>query len=293
MKDKKLRVLLVTGILTSEHDPRMISMLRFLLESTGRFTVKITEEFRGANSETVEGYDLIFFDYDGKETVQTPYVGIGLTAEKTILDFVKKGGGCVIYHSSFIHGDPALPEEFDRLVGCRFRFEEGGRKTPNVSALVSLCEDSHEIMHGCFPSFTPQLEDFFVNQTWLPDVPVTVLATVRDEIKNYTDPKMIQAHRKAEFAKLDPESLPHMNEDHAVAWVHRYGEGRVFTVSIGHGPDTIRCAPFAGMLVRATEWAASGKVTIPWPDLEGANHNRAWPYYLDMSVTDFSRYASF
>lgn len=293
MEQKKLKVLLVTGVVTTEHDPRMIPMLRFLLESTGRFQVKVTEEFRGASEETIEGYDLIFLNYDGKETVETPFIGLGEKAERTIYDFVKNGGGCVVYHSTFIHGDPAFPDEYDQLVGCRFRFEEGGRKTPNLGGYVMQYEDAHEIMHGCAPSYPVQQEDFFVNQKWLDDVTVTVLATVYDDIKNYTDPRMIQAHRKADFEGRDMSKEPGMNEEHAVAWIHEFGKGRVFTTSIGHGPDTLRCAQFAGMLVRATEWAASGEVTIPWPNLDGWNRTRAWPYYLDMSVTDFARYSSF
>ncbi len=62
---EKIRVLLITGIVTSEHDPKMNPMIRFLLESTGRFSVKITEEFKGCTAETLEGYDLLFMNYDG------------------------------------------------------------------------------------------------------------------------------------------------------------------------------------------------------------------------------------
>ena len=294
MEQKKLKVLLITGIVTNEHDPRMIPMLRLLLESTGRFTVKVTEEFRGATEETIEGYDLLFINYDGKESVETPYVGLGEQSERLISDFARRGGGVVIYHSSFIHGDPALPEEFDRLVGCHLDMFKVGRKTVNISGRIDLIEDAHEIMKGCPPFFLAQQEDFFVGQEWLPDVPVTVLATTYDDIRYYTDPRLVQEHRKAEFEHVgNLEELPGMNQDTPVAWVHEYGEGRVFTVSIGHGPDTLRCPPFVGMLARGCEWAASGEVTIPYPDLDGWNRTKCWPYYLNLHMQEFSRYASF
>ena len=60
---KKIRTLIVSGKLTIEHNYRETNeRIRTLLESTGRFDVKVTEEFRGATKETVSGYDLIIFD---------------------------------------------------------------------------------------------------------------------------------------------------------------------------------------------------------------------------------------
>ena len=53
-------------------------------------------------------------------------------------------------------------------------------------------------------------------------------------------------------------------------WVIPYGKGRVFTTVMGHamGDDitAIRCIGFRTVMLRGTEWAATGKVTIPIPD---------------------------
>ena len=50
MQNEKLKILLITGRVTLEHNYRQANeMLRTLLESTGRFEVKITEEFRGSD----------------------------------------------------------------------------------------------------------------------------------------------------------------------------------------------------------------------------------------------------
>ena len=50
-------------------------------------------------------------------------------------------------------------------------------------------------------------------------------------------------------------------------WVIPYGKGRVFTTVMGHamGNDitAIRCTGFRTVMLRGTEWAATGKVTIP------------------------------
>lgn len=288
----KLNILLITGIVTDEHDPKMIPMIRYMLESTGRFSVKVTEEFTGATAETLEKYDAVLINYDGRVTTREPFISWGKNAEKALYDYVKNGGGAVIYHSSIIKGAPEYPEEFVRLVGCDFDFAAGSRKSPKLEMVVNVDTMAHEITKGSAKEWMTVQEDFFVNMKWLPDVPVTVLATVRDDIADYEMEK-IQVHRRVQFENVDLEGLPGINTEQPVAWVHHYGEGRVFSVSIGHGPDTLRRPNFVGMLCRATEWAASGKATIPYPDLSGLKRVRAWPYYLDRSITDFANITSF
>jgi len=57
-----------------------------------------------------------------------------------------------------------------------------------------------------------------------------------------------------------------------MVWVIPYGKGRVFTTVMGHvaanSTDTtaIRCVGFETVMLRGTEWAATGKVTLPIPD---------------------------
>jgi hypothetical protein len=39
----------------------------------------------------------------------------------------------------------------------------------------------------------------------------------------------------------------------------------VFVTTLGHGPDEARGLGFGVTLARGTEWAATGKVTVPIP----------------------------
>jgi type 1 glutamine amidotransferase len=54
-----------------------------------------------------------------------------------------------------------------------------------------------------------------------------------------------------------------------MVWWIPFGEGKVFTTVMGHvgGNDTrsIRCKGFLAVMSRGSEWAATGKVTIPLP----------------------------
>jgi type 1 glutamine amidotransferase len=49
-------------------------------------------------------------------------------------------------------------------------------------------------------------------------------------------------------------------------WTVAYGKGRVFHTPMGHDANAMRCWGFAGTLTRGTEWAATGKVTLPLPE---------------------------
>ena len=55
-----------------------------------------------------------------------------------------------------------------------------------------------------------------------------------------------------------------------MVWVIPYGKGRVFTTVMGHvsgkGDPAIRCIGFQTVMSRGSEWAATGKVTLPIPE---------------------------
>jgi len=57
-----------------------------------------------------------------------------------------------------------------------------------------------------------------------------------------------------------------------MVWFAPFGKGRVVTTSMGHmwagdnNFDALHCVGFQTILARSTEWAASGKVTLPVPE---------------------------
>jgi hypothetical protein len=48
-------------------------------------------------------------------------------------------------------------------------------------------------------------------------------------------------------------------------WTVSYGKGRVFHTPMGHDVNAMKCVGFQTTLQRGTEWAATGKVTLPIP----------------------------
>jgi len=54
-------------------------------------------------------------------------------------------------------------------------------------------------------------------------------------------------------------------KDEPLIWTLDYGAGRVFQTALGHDVKAMQSAGFQATLARGTEWAATGKVTIPVP----------------------------
>ncbi len=292
MKQGKYNVLIITGVVTSEHDPRVSEWLRTLLESCGKFKVRITEEFSGCTFETLEKYDAAIVVYDGKDTTETPFVGWGEKAEKALYDFAKSGKGVIIYHSAILASNN-FSEEYRKMVGFDFSGKNGMRKSPKLDMVVKFSAEN-TITKGIEPSTwgTP-CDDLFVPAGKLPDAEnVQIVATVFDALEDYDRNKM-QKHLLASFEGKDFVALPNINQDVPVVWTNTYGSGRVFCVSIGHGPDTIRRQSFVAMMCRGVEWACSGEVTIDPPDLQYINRQRTWPYYLNINYRENARLMRF
>ena len=51
-----------------------------------------------------------------------------------------------------------------------------------------------------------------------------------------------------------------------------YGAGRVFHTTLGHGVCALECSGVRALLQRGTEWAATGRVTLPLPHVFPTEH---------------------
>ncbi len=256
MNEKKVRILLVTGNLSPMHDYRTVNaLLRQVLELTGHFSVRICEAFPALTDASLEGYDLLFINYDGMEHLSghgmntTPATTLGAAAEARICRFVEQGGGVFFYHSS-VCMTPDFSPEIQVLCGCRNA--DGEYKPYRDTGYTIDMRPGHPVTEGITQHWKTADDDFF---NWIdvnaPDA--TILATIHD---------------------------PANEREVPVAWCREQGKGRVMAVSLGHQQDTIRRVDFVRLLVRGCDWAATGTVTAPMPDREfGDNKMRGWPWY--------------
>jgi len=235
----KIKVLILTGI--SNHNWRATTpALREILERTGRFDVRVNEEGRGNGPETFLPYDVLLLNYNDYKQTAGPWWDD--RARQALLDFVRGGKGLVCYHAS----NNAFWgwEEFDKLVGGTWRDTAG--HAPYHAYTVSIVDREHPVTKGMPASFAEN-DELYHQLSLQPNI--HVLATALDDTKNCN-----QAGTNCGTGKDEP-----------LIWTVQYGVGRVFQTALGHDVKAMESPGFQTTLVRGTEWAATGQVTIPVP----------------------------
>jgi type 1 glutamine amidotransferase len=260
----QIRLLIISGENSYEHDWTGVNnLLRAQLLATGRFDVRVIEDFSSATSATLEPYDVVLINYLGRWNYTDEHEKRwGPVAEKALFDYVADGGGVVVYHASFNMGSPSWPE-FERLAGGTMRPFHGSRRSPPNGFMVHVVDREHPVTAGMREYYWALQEDMYTNMYWHPDAKIRVLAAAYDDANSYEPAK---AGPKYPARMYTPESLAQMaglNEEHPQVWTVEYGKGRVFCISLGHGPDTLQYDGTKGLIARGAEWAATGEVTIP------------------------------
>lgn len=274
----KLNILLVSGLVTAEHQYRVMNgRLRDLMEATGRFNVVIVEEFRNITPEFLEPYDAIFINYDGKMWPTEPARRFGEKSEAALFDFAAQGKGVVIYHSS-IWVDADWPDEYRKLLGGYCAMDKGCRRCPKDDHMVKTVDADHPITKGVAKEWMNVFDDLFTQVIIHPESDVHVLASVYDDVEYYKIPGFPPKHHPVDIPGGKLENMPGVNQDTPVIWTNRYGKGRVFVTAIGHY-EALDRFNFITMLVRGVEWAATGEVTLGFPDRSGDNRLKLFPYY--------------
>jgi type 1 glutamine amidotransferase len=241
---QKIQTLIITG--QNGHDWRATTpVLRKLLEDTGRFEVRVTEEFRGAGPETLAPYDLVILNYYDKKQ---PALRWCERAENALVDFVRGGKGLVVYHFSTAAFDGWT--EFEKMCAANWR-PNNGHHSARHDFTVDIKDSKDPITAGMKASFPQPNDELYANLKWQPEGSYHLLAAAWDDHSLY----------KGKSA----QPIPGAGVNQPMLWTVKYGRGRVFVTALGHDPDAMRSAGFISTLQRGSEWAATGTVSIPVP----------------------------
>ncbi len=240
----KIQTLILTG--QHGHDWKGTTpVIRKILEDTGRFEVRVTEEFRGAGPETLAPYDLIIFNYYER---RRPELRWGERAENAVTEFIRSGKGAVLYHFAAAAFDGWT--EYEKLSGGNWRPNQGHHSARH-DFTVDIKDSDHPITRGLKKSFPQANDELYANLKWQPAGSFHMLATAWDDHALYKG----KARQPTPGAGLDQPML----------WTVPYGKGRVFATALGHDAEAMKSAGFVATFQRGAEWAATGAVTIPAP----------------------------
>jgi len=254
----EIRVLIVDG--QNNHNWKATTpVMKSILEDAGIFKVDVaTSPPRGKD---MSGFKPDFAKYG---VVLSNYNGAPWPEEtkKAFVKFIRDGGGFVCVHAT----DNSFPnwKEYNEIIGVggwggrneksgpKLRWESGkiirdtsmGRAGSHGSRHeypIDIRVKDHPITAG-LPDRWMHAKDELYDSLRGPAKNLTVLATA------YSDPRQ------------------HGTGHHEpILMAIKYGKGRSFHTVLGHDAACMRCVGFAVTLQRGTEWAATGKVTIPVP----------------------------
>ena len=278
----RLKVLIIDGQNNHTDWPKTTAMMRRFLEDSGRFTVDVERtRFTWKGGELLEQFPLddgttyedlpepktdpdfapTFSDYDvvisnfGWNAAPWP------DATKTAFDeYVHGGGGLVIIHAadnSFGDWDA-----FNRMIGLGGWGDRNEATGPYVYYDQSG-EEVRDTSPGSAGAHGPQHPFQIIVRN--PDHPITAgmpRAWMHTQDELYQELRGPADHMTVlATAYADPDKKGTGRHEPMIMTID-YGEGRIFHTPMGHADYSFACVGFITTLLRGTEWAATGEVTL-------------------------------
>jgi uncharacterized protein len=233
-----IRLLLFSG--ANNHSWKTTTpVLKQMYEDSGRFTVAVTEDVPNLDPAEFVKYDAIVCNF-------TTYPNVAghrwpATTEKAFLDYIAAGHGFVLFHAA----STAWMDwpEFGELIGLTWQKDATGKNIsghgPQHSFLVTITDKDHPVTKGMLDF--QHVKDELYHRQLLHQTGHVLATTLSDK-----------AFRGS--GAIEP-----------MAVVTEFRKGRAFNCALGHDPKPMAGTGFRTLMLRGTEWAATGKVTIPIP----------------------------
>jgi type 1 glutamine amidotransferase len=260
LADDRITALIIEGQNNHRVWPKTTKMMKAFLEETGRFTVDVaTTKPSGTDADfqpKFSKYDVVISNYNGAAwPVET---------QQAFVEYIKGGGGFVVIHAA--NNAFGKWNDYNQIIGLGgwggrnessgpyVYLDEKGNTVRDTSPgrggnhgsqhafQIIVRDESHPITKG-MPTAWMHSKDELYDQLRGPGENMHVLATA------YAAPG------KGGTGRHEPMLI-----------TVDYGKGRVFHTPMGHAEYSQDCVGFITCLQRGTEWAATGKVTLPIPE---------------------------
>jgi type 1 glutamine amidotransferase len=237
----KIRLLILSG--ANNHKWQATTpALKKMYEDSGRFAVDVADDVPHLTAADFAKYDCIVSNY-------TTYPAVAgkrwpAETEKAFLDYISAGHGLVLFHAaSTAWGD--WPE-FGDLIGLTWQKDAAGKNISGHGARhafkIAFTDAEHPITKG--------MKDFL---------------HVPDELYHR---QLLHKGAKVLDTAFSDKAKGGSGQDEPMIVVTELGKGRCFHNAMGHDAKAMAGPGFQALMLRGTEWAATGKVTIPLPPPE-------------------------
>ncbi len=223
---QEILVLILSG--SNNHDWQKTSpLLKQILEDSDLFSVDITNQPDTLTYKELKEYNVILNNWNSWPENDIRWSSM---LEEAILKFIKQGGGFVTFHAStsvFYHWS-----EFKNISTAAWIMDTTWHGK-NSSTEVLITNHEHPVTKG--------LQDFYIfDELWV-DAEKNSSFTILGKAKN-------------------TDILEKGQENQPAIFVKNYKKGRIFHTILGHDLRAIRNSGFKQILLRGTEWAATGEV---------------------------------
>jgi uncharacterized protein len=258
--DAKLRVLIIDG--QNNHKWRdTTAVMKKYLEDDGHFTVTVaTSPEKGKLGEMAKfqpdlsQIDAVISNYNGESWSKELNTSLESRVKEGKLGFV------VVHAANNAFGNW---KEYYQMIGMGWQSQKFGKRLYLDKAGQQQLEDAGQgdaSGHRYVGPFTVTIRDREhpvtkgMPQEWLHQ---------RDEL--YDNMRGPIENVKVLATALSDGEKKGTGKHEPMIWTVAYGKGRIFHTPLGHDVNAMRCVGFAATLLRGTEWAATGKVTIALP----------------------------
>ena len=261
---KPIRGVIITG--QNNHNwPVSHQAIKMTLENSGLFSLDVAVSPK-------QGEDMSDFsvDFGNYKLVVLDYNGDGWSAamNAAFMDYVQRGGGVVVYHAAdnAFTDWPAYNEMIalggwggrNEASGPYFYWKDGALQADTSPGNGGSHGFRHEFVLNCRAASHPITKG----------LPARWKHATDELYDRMRGPGGIKDLLYTAYSS--PEQRGSGREEPLVFTV-KYGKGRLFHIMLGHCGDSLddnpamQCAGFQTLLLRGSEWCATGKVSQPVP----------------------------
>lgn len=223
-----LRVLILSG--ANNHDWRATTpVLKEILEINRRFSVEVETNVAGMKPAVFDHYDVILSNFNTYGQTNAGEVW-NAKMRAAFVDFIRAGHGFVVVHagSAVFYDWP----EFQQIAGATWG--KGTSHGQIHTNKVHVVAPGHPVTAGLKDFWT--IDEFWQNALVAPGAEPLAKVTPKGEFGGTGKPEPI-------------------------AFAMKFGNGRGFTLLLGHNVKAMEADGFQTLLRRGAEWAATGMVS--------------------------------